>query len=321
MYTQCPGCATVFAVRPDQLDAAGGRVRCGACGKPFDALLYLVEDLPAVPPAAEPGRRTATGMAPAAPARDPRPPPQAEVPATGAGGQGPAQTLAPAEPHPGAAGPLAAAGSHLGAPASAPAPVRPRPRDHPEPRPALASARIPEPLQADLAAAARRASVLGRFGRLLAVSVLLVLLVLQIAWLAPAQLLARAPFAQPWVERLGPWFDAASAAIGWERAPPRDLGRIRVLERDIREHPTWPGALLVHATLLNAASFRQPAPRVRLTLFDVNGAVIARRAFEPREYLAGGGPALEIPSAGLVQVRLELLAPASPAVSYQIEFL
>lgn len=320
MYTQCPGCATVFAVRADQLDAAGGRVRCGACGKPFDALLYLVEDLPAVPPAAEPARRTAAGMAPAAPTRDLRPPPQAVVPAAGAGGQGLAQAPASAEPHPGGAGPLAAAGSHRGAPALDPALVRPRPRD-PEPRPALASPRIPEPLQADLAAAARRTSVLRRVGRLLAVTVLLGLLVLQIAWLAPAPLLARAPFAQLWVERLGPWFDAASGAMGWERAPPRDLGRIRVLERDIREHPTWPGALLVHATLLNAASFRQPAPRVRLTLFDVNGAVIARRAFEPREYLAGGGPALEIPSAGLVQVRLELLAPASPAVSYQIEFL
>ena len=55
---------------------------------------------------------------------------------------------------------------------------------------------------------------------------------------------------------------------------------------------------------------------MRLTLFDVNGAVLAQRVFAPEEYLTGDDP-----PPGPWPLRLELLAPESPAVSYQIEFL
>ncbi len=37
MLTQCPECSTHFRVRPEQLRAAGGRVRCGRCNCLFDA--------------------------------------------------------------------------------------------------------------------------------------------------------------------------------------------------------------------------------------------------------------------------------------------
>jgi hypothetical protein len=160
-----------------------------------------------------------------------------------------------------------------------------------------------------------------RLGAFLAVTGLVALLALQYAWLAPQELLARAPFARPWLERMGPWFDAASGVFGWKREPPRELASIRVLERDIREHPGQPGALLVRALFLNQAAFAQPAPRVRLTLFDVTGALLAQRVFEPAEYLQGEDPRVQVASGSSIQLRLELLAPPTPAVSYQIEFL
>jgi hypothetical protein len=147
------------------------------------------------------------------------------------------------------------------------------------------------------------------------------LLVFQYAWLAPADLLARAPFARPWLERASPWTGAASAVFGWAPQPPRDLTRIRVLERDVREHPGRPGALLVRALFLNEAPFAQRAPRVRLTFFDVTGALLAERVFEPAEYLQGEDPRLQVASGSPIQLGLELLAPSVPAVSYQIEFL
>ena len=45
MFAQCPHCQTVFAVSREHLDAAGGRVRCGNCFKPFNANLHWVDDL------------------------------------------------------------------------------------------------------------------------------------------------------------------------------------------------------------------------------------------------------------------------------------
>ena len=46
MNTQCPHCRTVFRVEPDQLEAAGGRVRCGHCRAVFDARQRLQKELP-----------------------------------------------------------------------------------------------------------------------------------------------------------------------------------------------------------------------------------------------------------------------------------
>jgi hypothetical protein len=147
------------------------------------------------------------------------------------------------------------------------------------------------------------------------------LLAFQYAWLEPADLLARVPVVEPWVESLAPWFESASARLGWNRPAPRDLSRIRVVERDIREHPAHPGALLVRARLVNDAPFAQLAPEVRITLFDVNGAVLAERVFASAEYSPGADPARLLARGSALDLRLELLAPATPAVSYQIEFL
>jgi len=46
MYTQCPSCATVFAVTPEQLQMAEGEVRCGLCNEVFMAVDVLVDRLP-----------------------------------------------------------------------------------------------------------------------------------------------------------------------------------------------------------------------------------------------------------------------------------
>jgi len=55
--THCPECATAFKVTPEQLQLAGGWVRCGRCGAVFEALKHLqpvpeapVSVLPSVTP-------------------------------------------------------------------------------------------------------------------------------------------------------------------------------------------------------------------------------------------------------------------------------
>lgn len=46
MNTQCPHCRTVFRIDQAQLEAAGGRVRCGHCRRVFDARARLQKELP-----------------------------------------------------------------------------------------------------------------------------------------------------------------------------------------------------------------------------------------------------------------------------------
>lgn len=52
MFTSCPGCHRQFRVRAGQLSAARGTVRCGYCGKQFNAVERLTDKpLPAPKPA------------------------------------------------------------------------------------------------------------------------------------------------------------------------------------------------------------------------------------------------------------------------------
>lgn len=46
MYTLCPHCRTVFRVRAAHLRAAHGEVRCGRCGRTFDAVPALSDEYP-----------------------------------------------------------------------------------------------------------------------------------------------------------------------------------------------------------------------------------------------------------------------------------
>ena len=45
MYTECPGCRTAFQITAEMLQQAAGNVRCGDCGRAFNALENLSEDL------------------------------------------------------------------------------------------------------------------------------------------------------------------------------------------------------------------------------------------------------------------------------------
>ena len=78
----------------------------------------------------------------------------------------------------------------------------------------------------------------------------------------------------------------------------------------------------IKATLTNSAPYRQPYPKVRFTLFNVNGQTIATRVFQPAEYLGrpvGAGARLRPKTA--FQVELDVLAPGEAAVSFEFQFL
>lgn len=76
MLTRCPHCRTAFRVKPEQLKARQGRVRCGACQAIFNAVENLEEaPPPVIAPAAVVAAAVPPGYGPAEP-----PPPVAELP-------------------------------------------------------------------------------------------------------------------------------------------------------------------------------------------------------------------------------------------------
>ncbi|MDH5544675.1 MAG: DUF3426 domain-containing protein [Gammaproteobacteria bacterium] len=102
---------------------------------------------------------------------------------------------------------------------------------------------------------------------------------------------------------------------------PRDLAAIELLERDVRSHPTSKGALLISATIRSSAEFVQPYPKLVLSFSDINQKTIARRVFQPKEYLRDDvdlekGMEPDFP----IRVVLEIVDPGSEAVNFEFEF-
>ena len=196
--------------------------------------------------------------------------------------------------------------------------VAPSPENPPvlEEKVPTAQDEVPEVLREDIARveSERRSSARSLMLTLLAL-VLLAGLGAQFAWFKPARVLAGYPQARPWLEK----FCLATGCALPDRHEPK---KIQMLARDVRVHPKYEGALLVSATLMNVAAHAQPYPRMRFSVFNVNGQTIASRMFDPKEYLssdldAGG----EMFPGKPLQIAVELIAPEEAAVSYEFLFL
>jgi predicted Zn finger-like uncharacterized protein len=96
--------------------------------------------------------------------------------------------------------------------------------------------------------------------------------------------------------------------------------QIRLVERNVFTHPVTANALMVTGSFVNQAPFAQKMPELLISLFDVQGRLIANRLFQPNEYLLEDRNrnvvAPEIP----VQFRLEIVDPGTDALTYEFEF-
>ena len=361
MYTRCPHCLTVFVVAAEQLKAAHGNVRCGTCLESFDAIPHLSDGPVQIQPSApvereshgfvlrsdseiafptggeEYGRhgdhagdsddqsgdnnaRSASEQlsstldaARAAASQDNAGAHGANIGPTVAAGEptlpaddqaGPGDAFSADYP-PETALPRGPVGGAASARATTPDEIE-----------AGADAPLPEVLRRDAEefahqAAARRRTIGYGIGAL----ALLALLAGQYVFFMPEDAARRYPQWRGSIESL-------CVQVGCILPERRDPARIRVVSRDVRVHPKYEGVMQIKATLTNAAPYRQPYPRVRFTLFNVNGQTIATRVFQPREYLgrpvdAGARIRPKTP----FQVALDVLAPEEAAVSFEFSFL
>ncbi len=95
---------------------------------------------------------------------------------------------------------------------------------------------------------------------------------------------------------------------------------IRLLERNVFTHPVTSNALMVTGSFVNQAPFAQKLPGLLISLFDVQGKLIANRLFSPSEYLLDARNRSVTKPDLPVQFRLEIVDPGTDALTYEFEF-
>lgn len=97
--------------------------------------------------------------------------------------------------------------------------------------------------------------------------------------------------------------------------------QIKLLERNVFTHPVKSTALMVTGSFVNKAPFAQKLPKLLVTLFDIQGNLIANRQFVSDEYLQSSNKPTTLQSDMPIQFRLEILDPGTEALTYEFEFL
>jgi predicted Zn finger-like uncharacterized protein len=307
-HTRCPDCGTLFRVSDEQLAARQGMVRCGRCRAAFDALDHLLPPRPEDAPATG---ETAALPPPAAPAVPPPPDrPAREFVAAAAAEPGDdaatRDVSAAAHPAEGGTGP-AAQGEALDDAAHVDvSPVEAGDRAEPPPM-SFAPDRSAVSAPAEPGGRARLRGRLTQF----AVAALLVLALLQSAWVFHDPLAHAVPAARPVLAGL-------CELVGCRIELPREVALIDV-QAEVLSPPERRGQLVLRASLRNTARFMQAYPHLELQLTDYRDRPVGRRVFAPAEYLppevAAGGFAAESEQA----VHLVIEAADLPASGYRVD--
>lgn len=88
---------------------------------------------------------------------------------------------------------------------------------------------------------------------------------------------------------------------------PRKTDLIGIESSSLQAEPHRVGVLDLHASIRNSAPFSQAYPLIELTLTDAQDTPLARRIFEPREYLPSDSKIGEgIPANGAANARVDL---------------
>lgn len=117
-----------------------------------------------------------------------------------------------------------------------------------------------------------------------------------------------------------PRLETVCGVLGCSLPPWREPDAFRVTSREVRPHPTAPGALLVTTSFRNDARWPQSWPLMEVALHDLDGQALGLRRFAPAEYL-GSPPASPLIAPGQSAIAtLEILDPGKRAVAFTFDF-
>jgi len=266
MVTTCPSCQTTFNVTTEHLNAHQGDVRCGRCGHVFNAFDSLAS------------RRAEAVRAAAAEPPEPAPTPEVAAPKVPATLEPPPQPAPVAEEWDAAfpeilvEEPLHEAMTYQ--PERAPAAA---------PEPAPVESVFHDTLMPDYAtqAAPEAPSRLAAWGWFSGIALLALLLAAQSVFFYRTEIAANYP-------AVGQYLRLACDALQCTIPLPRNADLLKIDASDLEADPAQAKLVTLSTILSNRAKFRQAYPALELTLTNAADDAVARRIFQPAEYLKPG---------------------------------
>ena len=297
MKTCCPSCQTTFRISPEQLKARAGKVRCGQCQIVFNALDSLLEE--AAHPASAPLEIATPTALPDTPC-----PPAAMVTTAIDIAPEEAEAPGPADQIPGEAL------SEIAAQALARSSGLIVPRETTE---IPGYSKWAEGVMSSPALPSHGKASNGPF---VLVALLLVLaLAGQLVFHFRSELAVAAPAMRPALQAL-------SEVLGAVIPLPQHVELISIETSDLQADPAHSKLLVLQATLRNRAAYAQAYPLLELSLTDTLDNAIARRVFQPAEYLPppnlSNPPDQAFPANADIAVRLWVEAKEIAAAGYRL---
>ena len=159
---------------------------------------------------------------------------------------------------------------------------------------------VPPELRAEIRDKKNHYSFFGTLFWLIAILSMIVAGLLQYAYYERTQLVK--------YNELRPWLEKLCSYAQCDLPDPRDPTRIELTHKNIFTHPNQPEALMISATIVNQAEYRQAFPLVEIVFSNIRGQDIAGRRFRPDEYL------------NIPQEQIGKMEPGEP-VSFNIEII
>jgi len=118
---------------------------------------------------------------------------------------------------------------------------------------------------------------------------------------------------------LQPYIKQLNKALGLQIPLYRELNQIRIIERQLSDHPHSTQALLLRLSIKNAALIEQAYPQIRLLLSSDKGDKVAHISFNPRDYLEQKSIGL-FPAQSNQDIELSFDKPDTNAAGFEISF-
>ena len=99
------------------------------------------------------------------------------------------------------------------------------------------------------------------------------------------------------------------------------IADLKLVDRNVYSHPDIEDALVIDVSFRNEAAFSQRYPMLVIRLSDPSGRMVARRAFEPQEYIATWQSDDTIEPGGRRDISLDVSDPGENASSFEVDFL
>jgi len=124
------------------------------------------------------------------------------------------------------------------------------------------------------------------------------------------------------IPQLRPFYEQACQWAGCELKPLINVEAVESRKLVVRTNPDNHNQLIVDAVIVNTAGFEQPFPAIALTFSNLNGDVVAQSTFTPNEYLAEGeGDKQIMPRQTPVHISIDIRDPGRDAVNYNLSFV